>query len=322
RWTCSCSRRPATWRWCACNTAWPAARSTPWSSSSASTAAGTSATSCATPGTPSSARPPNPPPGRRRTRTAKPPRPECRYRPGLTRAGGERVIQPARRRLPPLAAVGMIGLRGAAARTIRTPGVSPGPDQPDGRRLEEKGQNTPLPRKRGKAPVHAEKDQDTLPPPRAGRAGVGAASDRRARRSRVGLAPIPTFPRKRGKGPVRGEKVQTRPPSPACGGGLGWGPHQRAALDDFASDTAPIPTFPRKRGKAPVRGEKGLDTPPSPACGAGPGGGPHQIAALDDFASDTAPNLSPQAGEGAGARREGPRHAPLPRVRGRAGVGA
>src|SRR5690606_3268061 len=146
-----------------------------------------------------------------------------RYRPGLTRAGGERVIQPARRRLPPLAAVGMIGLRGAAARTIRTPGVSPGPDQPDGRRLEEKGQNTPLPRKRGKAPVHAEKDQDTLPPPRAGRAGVGAASDRRARRSRVGLAPIPTFPASGGRRRCAARRATTRPPPPRAGEGRGGG---------------------------------------------------------------------------------------------------
>src|SRR5690606_8566122 len=136
-------------------------------------------------------------------------------------------------------------------------------------------------RKRGKAPVHAEKDQDTLPPPRAGRAGVGAASDRRARRSRVGLAPIPTFPRKRGKAPVRGEKVQTRPPPPLAG--EGWGGGRINAPRSTMSHRTPPPPQP-----APASGGRGrcaarrATTRPLPRVRGGLGWGPHQIAALDD----------------------------------------
>ncbi len=64
------------------------------------------------------------------------------------------------------------------------------------------------------------------------------------------------------------------------------GPHQRAALDGLASDTAPIPTFPRKRGKAPVRGEKVQTRLPPPRAVEGRGGGrislprPHRARTL------------------------------------------
>src|SRR5690606_1495480 len=82
-----------------------------------------------------------------------------------------------------------------------------------------------------------------------GRAGVGAASDRRAQRSRVGHCPHPDLPPQAGEGAGSRREDSDRAPSPACGGGPGWGPLQIAALNGVASDIGPIPTFPRKRGK-------------------------------------------------------------------------
>src|SRR5690606_4836498 len=112
-------------------------------------------------------------------------------------------------------------------------------------------------------------------------------------------------------------------PSPACGGGLGWGPHQIAALNGLASDTAPIPTFPRKRGKGPVHGEKIQTAPPPPLAGEGWGGSRISTPRSTISRRTLPPSQPSPASGGRGrftARRFRPR--PLPRLRGRAGVGA
>src|SRR5690606_27955083 len=106
-----------------------------------------------------------------------------------------------------------------------------------------------------------------------GRAGVGAASDRRAQRSRVGHCPHPNLPPQAGEGAGSRREGTGHAPSPACGGGPGWGPLQIAALNGLASDIAPIPTFPRTRGRGPVHGEKVPAPPPPPLAGGGGGGG-------------------------------------------------
>src|SRR5690606_40314233 len=107
-------------------------------------------------------------------------------------------------------------------------------------------------------------------------------------------------------------------PSPACGGGLGWGPHQIAALNGLASDTAPIPTFPRKRGKGPVHGEKLQTAPPPPLAGEGRGGGRFRSPRSTVSRRTLPPSRPSPASRGRGrftARRFRPR--PLPRLRGR-----
>src|SRR5690606_37636314 len=83
----------------------------------------------------------------------------------------------------------------------------------------------------------------------------------------------PAGRRRRREAPLASHLPPYAAPSPACGGGLGWGPHQIAALNGLASDTAPIPTFPRKRGKEQVRGEKDQTRAPPPLAGEGRGGG-------------------------------------------------
>src|SRR5690606_30102172 len=106
-----------------------------------------------------------------------------------------------------------------------------------------------------------------------GRAGVGAASDRRAQRCRIGHRPHPNLPPQAGEGAGSRGRGAGQAPSPARGGGPGGGPLQIAAHHGVASDSAPTPPSPRRGGGGPVRGEKVRAPPPPPLGGGGGGGG-------------------------------------------------
>src|SRR5690606_33658363 len=106
-----------------------------------------------------------------------------------------------------------------------------------------------------------------------GRAGVGAASDRRAQRSRVGHCPHPNLPPQAGEGAGARREGADQGPSPACGGRPGWAPPPPAPLTDPAPAPAPAPPAPRERGRGRVHGATAQTPPPPPLAGEGGGGG-------------------------------------------------
>src|SRR5690606_6773343 len=155
-------------------------------------------------------------------------------------------------------------------------------------------------------------------------------------------APIPPFPRKRGKGPVHGEKVQDTLPPPLAGEGRGGGRFRsprstvsRRTLPPSRPSPAsggrgrftarrfrPRP-LPRLRGRGAVQGEQVQDPLPPPRAGGGRGGGRFRSPRSTVSRRTLPPSRPSPASGGRGrftARRFRPR--PLPRLRGRAGVGA
>src|SRR5690606_38292737 len=123
-------------------------------------------------------------------------------------------------------------------------------------------------------------------------------------------APIPAFPRKRGRG-----KAGRDSPTPASGGGLGWG--QADSPDHSARCGTSPPSRPSHASGG--RGKAGRDSPPCPAPPRAREGRRGRIS--PPAAAPRPPSgLPTQAGEGE-KPAETLRNAPLPRGRGRVGVG-
>ncbi len=162
-------------------------------------------------------------------------------------------------------------------------------------------------------------------PARSGRPpGAGAAT----------ACPHPGLPPQAGEGAKERHGATFEPPgfspSPACGGGPGWGPRRSR---DTGSDRRrlPHPGLPPQAGEGAKERQGATFEPPglapSPACGGGPGWGPRRSR---DTGSDRhrLPQSRPSPAGGGRSKRAARRDirtarlCSLPRLRGRAGVGA